>query len=92
MNRDNSSLKWRLEGDYFEGCNCKTVCPCTIMFNPNEGECKAPIAWHIEKGYFDNNNTLNLDDLNAGCYLYAPSNMFTRPAKDEDGFVSRRES
>ena len=36
------------------------------MYNPNEGECKAAIAWHIEKGYFDNNNnTLNLDDLNA---------------------------
>ena len=65
MNRDNSSQKWRLEGDYFEGCNCKTVCPCTFMFSPNEGECKAAIAWHIEKGYFDNNNTLNLDDLNA---------------------------
>src|SRR5829696_6680695 len=25
MNRDNSSQNWRLEGDYFEGCICKTV-------------------------------------------------------------------
>jgi len=28
MARKSSSLLWRLEGDYFEGCNCDIVCPC----------------------------------------------------------------
>jgi hypothetical protein len=23
--------QWKLEGDYFEGCNCKLICPCIFM-------------------------------------------------------------
>ena len=24
------SPSWKIEGDYFEGCNCDVICPCTI--------------------------------------------------------------
>lgn len=47
------------------------------MLDPTEGESKAAIAWHIEKGHFDNNNRINLDNLNVAAILYAPGNMFT---------------
>ena len=51
-------------GRLFEGCNCKAVCPCIFMLDPTERECKAAIAWHIEKGHFnDGNNRINLDNI-----------------------------
>jgi hypothetical protein len=50
------------------------------MLDPTERECKAAIAWHIEKGHFsDGNNRINLDNLNVVAILYAPGNMFTGP-------------
>jgi hypothetical protein len=50
------------------------------MLDPTEGESKATIAWHIEKGHFNNNNNrINLDNLNIAAILYAPGNMFTSP-------------
>jgi len=45
----NNGTTWRLEGDYFEGCNCKSICPCLFKLDPTEGECKVVVAWHIEK-------------------------------------------
>jgi hypothetical protein len=56
-----NGTNWRLEGDYFDGCNCKSICPCVFMLDPTEGDCKAVGAWHIEKGHFsDGNNTITL--------------------------------
>ena len=50
------------------------------MLDPTEGESKAAIAWHIEKGHFDNNNNrINLDNLNVAAILDALGNMFTGP-------------
>jgi hypothetical protein len=49
------------------------------MLDPTEGESKTAIAWYIEKGHFDNNNRINLDNLNVAAILYAPGNMFTGP-------------
>ncbi|MBA2268222.1 MAG: DUF1326 domain-containing protein [Nitrosopumilus sp.] len=85
MISNNNQSQWKIEGDYFEGCSCKTICPCVFMLDPNEGECKAALAWHIEKGYYNNEgltsptNGVSLDNLNAAAMLYAPGNMFTGP-------------
>ena len=51
------------------------------MLDPTEGESKAAIAWHIEKGHFDNNNNnrINLDNLNVAAILYVPGDIFTGP-------------
>ena len=51
MTKNNSS-DWMLEGDYFEGCNCNSVCPCIFLQDPDEGYCNLTIAWHIEKGHY----------------------------------------
>lgn len=74
----NNGFNWKLEGDYFEGCNCKSICPCIFKLDSTEGECKVVVAWHIERGYFGNDG-INLDNLNTVYAIYAPGNMFTGP-------------
>lgn len=46
------SYDWKIEGDYFDGCNCKNICPCIFALDPTEGDCKGLAAWHIEEGHF----------------------------------------
>ena len=67
---------WKLEGDYFEACNCDTVCPCVFLGNPDQGECYLTIAWHIEKGHFYDTS---LDGLNVVAVFHTPGNMWTGP-------------
>ena len=75
MSKNNSS-NWILEGDYFEGCNCNSICPCIFLQDPDEGFCNLTIAWHIEKGH---HGAVELDGLNAVAVFVAPGNMFTGP-------------
>jgi hypothetical protein len=67
---------WKIEGDYFEACNCDTVCPCVFLGNPDKGECDVVLAWHIEKGHYENTS---LNDLNVVAVFHTPGNMFTGP-------------
>ena len=67
---------WKLEGDYFEACNCEVLCPCIFLGNPDKGECDVTVAWHIAKGHF---NDTNLDELNVAGVFHTPGNMFTGP-------------
>ena len=46
------SRNWKLEGDYFEGCNCDSICPCIFLQDPDKGYCNLTVAWHIEKGHY----------------------------------------
>ncbi len=69
-------MAWKMEGDYFEACNCDIVCPCVFLGNPDQGECDVIVAWHIEKGHF---NDTPLDGLNAVAVFHTPGNMFTGP-------------
>ena len=48
-----NSPDWKLQGDYFEGCNCDSMCPCIFLLDPDKGYCNATVAWHIEKGHYD---------------------------------------
>jgi hypothetical protein len=87
MKVNEDSPDWRLEGDYFDGCNCKSICPCIFALDPTEGDCKGLAAWHIEKGHFTNwtsrtnsntsNNSINLASLNVVISVRAPGNMLT---------------
>jgi hypothetical protein len=88
MKTNDNSLDWKLEGDYFDGCNCKSICPCIFALDPTEGDCKGLAAWHIEKGHFTNwtnngrnsnssDNSINLANLNVVISVRAPGNMLT---------------
>jgi hypothetical protein len=66
------SVQWKLDGGYFEACNCDAACPCVLLGPPTNGECTVLVAWHIDKGYF---GTTNLDGLNTVLAAYSPGHM-----------------
>ena len=65
-------ISWKLQGSYFETCNCETACPCVWLQAPSEGDCKLLVAWHIESGHFGNQT---LENLNVALACYAPGDM-----------------
>ena len=49
---------WRIEGDYFESCNCDAICPCrSVGGRPGgrstHGICFGVLSWLIEEGHAD---------------------------------------
>ena len=79
---DEKSFDWKLEGDYFDGCNCKSICPCVFALDPTEGDCKGLAAWHIEKGHFTsgtkndrNSSNTNNEDANNNSINLANLNV-----------------
>ena len=72
-----TNIKWKIEGDYFEGCNCDSICPCIFKGDPDEGYCNVTAAWHIQQGTYGDN--IGLDELNIVALFHAPGNMITGP-------------
>ncbi|HYB90624.1 MAG TPA: DUF1326 domain-containing protein [Candidatus Binataceae bacterium] len=64
--------KWHAKGDYFETCNCQTLCPCIFMSPPTEGNCTVLVGWHIESGKFGD---ASLDGLNVAALFHTPGPM-----------------
>lgn len=64
--------KWKVEGDYFESCNCDSVCPCVFLSDPTNKFCDVVVAWHVEHGEFDGTK---LDGLNTVAYFHTPGHM-----------------
>jgi hypothetical protein len=81
------SPSWKIEGDYFEGCNCDVICPCIFMADPDEGFCDVIPAWHIKRGNFGN---IGLDDLNVVAFFHAPGNMLTGPKWKVGMYIDQR--
>ena len=75
-----ANTKWKLEGDYFEGCNCDIVCPCIFKGDPDEGFCNVTAAWHIQNGSY--NDKIIFDGLNVVALWHTPGNMLTGPKWD----------
>jgi hypothetical protein len=51
-------MGWRIEGDYFESCNCDAICPCrTIGGVPGgrstHGVCFGVLSWLVREGHAD---------------------------------------
>src|SRR5262249_22363881 len=66
------SDQWKLDGDYFEACNCDAACPCVVLGAPTRGECNVLVAWHIDKGIF---GSVTLNNLNVVLAAHAPGHM-----------------
>ena len=64
--------KWQARGDYFETCNCQTLCPCIFLSPPTEGDCTVLVGWHIESGKFGD---ASLDGLNVAALFHSPGPM-----------------
>jgi hypothetical protein len=69
-------MSWKLEGQYFESCNCEAACPCVFLSPPTDGECTALVGWHVDKGEFDGTA---LDGLNVALAVYSPGHMAKAP-------------
>jgi hypothetical protein len=87
----NAKILWNLEGDYFEGCNCNSICPCIFMADPDEGNCHVTAAWHIQKGNYENNK-INLNGLNVVAVFNTPGNMWTGPKWKAALYIDERAS
>ncbi len=66
---------WKIEGEYFESCNCTVLCPCLLsnaQARPTEGHCDAIVAFQIRKGSF---GATDISGLNAVVVLTTPDAM-----------------
>jgi|AntRauTorckE6833_2_1112554.scaffolds.fasta_scaffold06688_2 hypothetical protein len=84
---------WKLDGHYLESCTCREVCPCLTLGHPTEGDCTGLVAWHINRGHFENTS---LDGLNVVVALNSPGAMAEGNWKvvlylDESASESQRE-
>lgn len=73
---------WRIEGDFMESCNCAVSCPCALNSTGNntmpatEGHCDLILAFHIEKGHFEN---VDLSDLAFAIISYSAGPLMSVP-------------
>lgn len=61
----NPPTSWRVQGSYFEACNCEAICPCRAVGGrpggpSTYGECFGGLSWHIDTGHADG---VDLSDL-----------------------------
>jgi hypothetical protein len=60
-----ATVGWRIEGDYFESCNCEAICPCRTVGGMSGGRstygiCFGVLSWLVGKGEADG---VSLDGL-----------------------------
>jgi len=72
------SQEWKIQGTYFETCNCDAACPCVFLSDPTEDDCTVLVAWHIDAGSY---NAVRLDGLNIAMAIHSPGNMAVVPWK-----------
>lgn len=63
---------WKVNGTYFEACNCAAACPCVFLSAPTEGSCTVILAWHIDQGSFGN---ASLNGFNVALLAHTPGHM-----------------
>jgi hypothetical protein len=67
-----TKVKWSIEGDYLQGCNCDYGCPCEFEAPPTKGFCDGVGAWRIKKGSF---GKVKLDGLTFGFIAHWPAEI-----------------
>ena len=66
---------WRIDGDYFETCNCDYVCPClpsNLAAAPTKGHCLFALVFRVDKG---NHDGIALDGLSFAVIGLTPGPM-----------------
>jgi len=64
-----SKVKWNIEADYLQACNCDYGCPCEFSAPPTRGDCQGMGAWKINHGRYGD---LSLDGLGFGFAAHWP--------------------
>ncbi len=63
---------WKINGTFFETCNCEAFCPCNFLAPPTEGDCKATLVWHVDDGKYGDTD---LAGLNVVLAAHSPGHM-----------------
>jgi hypothetical protein len=56
-------MAWKLDGTYFENCNCEMVCPCTtsgLSAKASYDRCKFLFVFHIDRGNIEGTDVSGL--------------------------------
>jgi hypothetical protein len=53
-------------------CDCNVLCPCWIGEDPDNGTCRAALAYHFEKGMIDG---LDVSGLTLATTAFVPGNI-----------------
>src|ERR1035437_7546765 len=68
-------MAWRLDGTYFENCNCEVGCPCTVadFSAPADHErCLFLMSFHVDSGKIDD---VDVSGLTVGVFGDTPAMM-----------------
>ena len=68
-------MPWKVEGTYFENCNCDWVCPCSVtsFALPATGDrCNVILNYHIQRGEVDG---VDVSGRSVSIVADAPKNM-----------------
>jgi hypothetical protein len=66
------TMAYDLQGQLLEVCDCKTLCPCWVGDDPDNGTCKGTLAWRIEKGAIDG---IDVSGLTFAALAHIPGNI-----------------
>ena len=65
-------MPYTLEGQLLEVCDCKTLCPCWVGEDPDNGTCAGTLAWHFDKGNIDG---VDVSGLTFAALCHIPGNI-----------------
>jgi len=65
-------MRYQLQGDLLEVCDCKVLCPCWIGEDPDNGTCQTALAYRIEKGEIEG---VDVSGLVTGVAAFIPGNV-----------------
>ena len=65
-------IRWSIEADYLQACNCDYGCPCEFEAPPTMGFCEGTGAYHITRGNF---GEVPLDGLGFAFAINFPGPM-----------------
>src|SRR5215831_19635568 len=61
-----------LDGTLLEACSCAGPCPCWVGDDPDGGTCDAFLAYHYDKGHF---NDVDVSGLTMSIVAKVPGNI-----------------
>jgi len=70
-----ANVQWQISGEYFEACNCDSVCPCPtsgLAARPTKGVCDAGLVFQVQRGRYGSST---LDGLSFAVLLHTPGPM-----------------
>jgi hypothetical protein len=68
-------MAWKIEGTYFENCNCDWVCPCSVtsFASPATGDrCTVILNYHVSRGAIDG---VDVSGRSVSIVADSPKNM-----------------